>query len=343
MTIWYKILFDLGLYHGFYTDSICPDFSIASTRETAALARNNKLIFKGRDNTGTFLFEAKDDAGHPRIQLQSDAVITLILQLNNSDFYGFTDLPVPILTNSVWRYFFDGIHDELQREEISLQGPVFNYTFKISPKPLTIRIKDAAGTVISIVNYDDIYNDHIGPLAHQVNLTGHPKGIYTLDEYAGTTLFTTKIYLDGDLARTNIFGIMNIKASDLDYTAVKNFTITFAPLKRKWTYYIVASKEFDDCTFTVADIGNNADDGTSIGFNTLTLPPSDNNLLLLSNGTNTISAFQTIPAITSRQKPKENIQLNMLRTGSSSKTIIPNLPNPAMDKIIPDMFIFIQK
>jgi|GEM_PF-2021638 len=87
----YRHYFSLQLFHDFYADRICADFSIEPTTSCQRLLRGHRLIFKSSTN-GFVAIAPIDEAQHPDIPLAENLSFSFFLRLKNSDFINFTAL-----------------------------------------------------------------------------------------------------------------------------------------------------------------------------------------------------------------------------------------------------------
>jgi hypothetical protein len=85
-------LLDLLITHTYYTDGRCPDFAITPSVETARILRAHRCVM-GSSPAGARVSIASDSPAQPFLPLPPGAVLRFQLELRNSDFSFFTDLP----------------------------------------------------------------------------------------------------------------------------------------------------------------------------------------------------------------------------------------------------------
>lgn len=87
----YQRLFSLNIFHDYYRDQICPDFTVEPTRACRKLLQGHRLLVKPVVN-GLWVMVPVDDAQRPVIPLAESLTFTFLLKLNNPTFVSFTEL-----------------------------------------------------------------------------------------------------------------------------------------------------------------------------------------------------------------------------------------------------------
>lgn len=81
----FRPLLDLQVFHDYYADKLCPDFTITPTSDTDRLLRNHRCTLI-RLHNGIRLFTATTAEGAPLIPLPAPARLAFHLRLGNPDF-----------------------------------------------------------------------------------------------------------------------------------------------------------------------------------------------------------------------------------------------------------------
>lgn len=87
----YLPLFSLQLKHAYYNNSLCPDFHIEPSVDTAKVIKNHRCVLK-RFLNGIQMFYPVTGAGHPFVSFDDDLIFKFCLYLKNTNFPLFTDL-----------------------------------------------------------------------------------------------------------------------------------------------------------------------------------------------------------------------------------------------------------
>lgn len=88
----YSYFFRVELLHKYFANNVCNDFFITPSAQTQLVIKGSKMLAKQHGNT---LYTAlqTDDANNAFIIPSDKLVLTFFLQLNNSLFYNYTNLP----------------------------------------------------------------------------------------------------------------------------------------------------------------------------------------------------------------------------------------------------------
>jgi hypothetical protein len=148
----------------------------------------------------------------------------------------------------------------------SLRGPLFTYQFTLNGNPATVRmiVTDAEGNPVSVgkdTNGNSFPTNLLLTISNnnsfnqQIDLRDLPRGKYlmTIRNEANTvTLKSEKIYVDEQLERDNILGIVDIVYDSVTghlYGNTEEYKLQFQGAKTFWKYYIVnKSKNIDLAT-----------------------------------------------------------------------------------------------
>lgn len=88
----YRALLELALFHSYYRDGRCPDFTIEPSSETARLLRNHRCQCKTTSSAIHIAIAEAGSSGQPLVPLPAQTVLRFYLKLQRSDFALLTDL-----------------------------------------------------------------------------------------------------------------------------------------------------------------------------------------------------------------------------------------------------------
>ncbi|MCG8368741.1 MAG: hypothetical protein MJA27_36080 [Pseudanabaenales cyanobacterium] len=87
----YQRCFNLSIFHDYYRDNVCSDFTIEPTRACQKLLRGHRLILKPMVN-GLWVLMPVDAEQQPVLPLAESFTFTFLLKLKNPAFFSFTQL-----------------------------------------------------------------------------------------------------------------------------------------------------------------------------------------------------------------------------------------------------------
>lgn len=290
MNIFYTRILNLTIGHSYFKDGADRFVTLHPTAATDELLRNGKMLFKRLPNGITILYRTLDDESTPFVELEKNQRFTFVLKSANiNGFLNITDLDeslsktfstgnVVYFTNNPANVSSNRNNPEILTHEIidSLRGPLFTYQFTITGNPATVRmiVTNAEGNPVS-VGKDTDGNDLPATLSlpinssnsyeQQVDLRDLKRGRYLItirNEANTTTLKSEKIYVDEQLERDNILGIIDIVYDSVSghlYGNTEEYKLQFQGAKSFWKYYIVnKSKNIDLATdsLLISDSGS---------------------------------------------------------------------------------------
>ncbi|MGD2180608.1 hypothetical protein [Lusitaniella coriacea] len=94
----YQRFFSISIFHEYYRNKICSDFSIEPTQLCWKLIRGHRLILKNTAN-GLLMLMPVDEAQNPRFPLEKNIIFTFLLKLKNPRFASITSLDSDYRTN----------------------------------------------------------------------------------------------------------------------------------------------------------------------------------------------------------------------------------------------------
>ena len=270
MNIIYKRILNLAVGHSYFKDGLDRFVTLYPTNATDALLRNGKMLFKRLPNGVTVLYKTLDDEITPLVELEKDQHITFFIKapnktglLNITDFDESLARPygtgkIVYYTNNPANVSFNKNNPEILSSEIidSLRGPLFTYRFGITGNPATVKLiatdsdghpvsvgRDANGillpeTITLTISSGNLYEQ-------QIDLRDYQRGRYLItikntDE--SITLKTEEIYVDEQLEKDNILGIVDIvydAATNNLYGETEEYKLQFKNTATFWKYYII--------------------------------------------------------------------------------------------------------
>jgi hypothetical protein len=280
MNIFYKRILNLTVGHSYFKDGADRFVTLHTTAATDELLRNGKMLFKRLPNGVTILYRTLDDESTPFVELEKNQRFTFVLKSANiNGFLNITDLDeslsktfstgnVVYYTNNPANVSINRNNPEILTHEIidSLRGPLFTYQFTLNGNPATVRmiVTDAEGNPVSVgkdTNGNSFPTNLLLTISNnnsfnqQIDLRDLPRGKYlmTIRNEANTvTLKSEKIYVDEQLERDNILGIVDIVYDSVTghlYGNTEEYKLQFQGAKTFWKYYIVnKSKNIDLAT-----------------------------------------------------------------------------------------------
>ncbi|MDJ0703444.1 MAG: hypothetical protein QNJ46_09210 [Leptolyngbyaceae cyanobacterium MO_188.B28] len=87
----YQRCFSLKIFHEYYRDGVCSDFSIEPTRACQKLLNGHRLLIKPTVN-GLWVLRPLDGEQQPVFPLAESVTLTFLLKLKNPAFISFTQL-----------------------------------------------------------------------------------------------------------------------------------------------------------------------------------------------------------------------------------------------------------
>jgi len=229
----FRPLCTLAVAHAYYTNQACRDFDFLVPVDTAATIRNGKLLAKKRDGVLHVLFET-DAEGAPLVPL---AGITLRfgLQLQNPLFDNVT-APLPLAALPLYRNAATpGSLDPATG--VILTGRLLCHPLTRTARPVTVIIRNPAGQPLQTETITAEHNrDTIS-----ANLTGQAAGAYRVEESYPDQTATVTYYLDPELQRAGLFGMVEITIANDFHASPPSFLISFAARQERLNYYLVAS------------------------------------------------------------------------------------------------------
>lgn len=271
-TIYNKAL-ELELSHLFYTAAhkfnVNKQLDIFATSATADLVKKGRMRLV-RTGAGLNLFYQAYLDQVPAIPLikplveltgELEFVFALVIKPTDNSFLNTTDLDQGGTYSSGKIFLLDGtmpvgpavpppanpVNLTLTPSLLDqLRPSVFTYTFLPNTQGLLTDLEVkvfAEGSVTPVLTVNPVLaNPATGVYSVQIDLSGQSAGVYTLQAKNGATIeHTASLYIDTELARQNIFGIVRIKYPNPDYFyqgLPDTASYAFVAREVQWRYYI---------------------------------------------------------------------------------------------------------
>lgn len=247
----------LDVTHTYYGGA-CRDFTYIVPADTAALLKRAKMLLRVLDGRVHVLFEAAAD-GTPLLQLPGER-LRLGLQVANPAFFNFTTLPVaPGVGSAV--YANSAVATALAAPvAAAFTGRILTRPLSRTDRPVTVTVANAANQGPMPVTVSDA-----GQTSVSFELDVFAPGLFTVaEDYTGVPVtVTTSYYLDAELSRETLFGVVEIEVAAAFYAAPPTFTIALDAPSETINYYVVAVN-YTDTEFGQLGVAHNAPSGVPV-------------------------------------------------------------------------------
>ncbi|NEQ36052.1 MAG: hypothetical protein F6K40_07040 [Okeania sp. SIO3I5] len=210
----YKKLFELSIFHDYYTNDLCPDFILEPTIECRKILSGHRLIVRNKIN-GIIIIAPVDpeNENQPQIELAKDLQFTFILKLKNQKIVNFTE-----------RDFQGSIFFNLQQKQLEdgLKCPSFSNK-NIDTPGIVPLIEDKV-----ILYYQDLPADG-----------AEDKIKLSYEDLPGGQIVWGVIIID------------NNDSLPVDFSQSSDYQITFERKEQHWRYYLITNDDKEE--FLVKD------------------------------------------------------------------------------------------
>ncbi|MCW3104358.1 MAG: hypothetical protein JWO09_2798 [Bacteroidetes bacterium] len=356
----YKKLFNTVIAHNFYVDNISrKDLAVVPTQETMQVMKNGNMIFRTSAD-GFRVFYRADDDGSSFVDFSNLRLVFAVQLENIAAFLNFTNLDGtnPYKAGKII-YFTNAVNvlaNELTYKLLdSLRPAMFTYQF---PKTLVtgtvgkLVITGPDNTVVTPTypNPDAIPKTSAGTFVYPISFTGMQKGIYKFETFIdGTPNAIELIYIDNELAKQNVFGIVDIKvinANDSSFppepsppfppspplplvTASRVYTMRFVRRVTQWRYIVVLKSPSISPLDTIGIVDGEPTQEPYLHL-LFTAPPVSTTVngfpaKIFNSNSLTIPYFET---------PKKN--LNIKKDPGLGVMVLKNIPGPPLGVVSAD-------
>jgi len=266
----YIKLFNTRLEHDFYVSGITKDLIVMPTIETAVAMKNSNMIFRMEDAGFRILYRV-DDVGEPFIDFKNVRLVFGVQIKNATEFSNITSLStIPGYSADKIMYISNTPNVTTAALAITfldyLRTSIFNYEFPqtgASNDAATISIfKDGVDVTPAFPDPTNVNANSAGSFFYPVDFSNKPRGLYEFKTKINPSgsLITKTVYVDNDLAKQNVFAIMELLAKDgkpvnygNNYPANREYSLAFEKRETQWKY-IVILKSFDPNALPTIDI-----------------------------------------------------------------------------------------
>lgn len=339
MTIRFNTLFSLEVRHDYYGGA-CGDVGFVVPGDVAWLMRGAGLLAKSIDGTLHVFYRAAG-TGAPAPSA-AGRTVRLGLLVQSPSFANITEGFDP---GAGALYYRNGAAaDALDAPvRVPLGGHVFSWRLTRAARPMTVTLEDAAGRTLRT---EKVTSENDRPVV-SFDLTGVAPGALTIQEThaGGVTRRAMATYLDPELWREGVFGVVEIAVAPSFYKSAPSFTIAFQSRLETLRYYVVAKgfSNGDVDQLAVKDQGfGEPGHPDEVKFEKV-LPEQlsedeKSRTELLGRDGARVLLFRSLSAVTRRQSGRKRIQLMR-----NSEPLIENLPQPGRDRGTADLVVHLSK
>lgn len=361
MQIAFAKLFQVAIFHNFYTSKIGEDFRITPTDNCRRLLNKYRLLFKETATGFTVLYEigaTTNDTAHPLVPIAEEVRFSFMLQSNNPYLVNYSKLPLDVPDGRM--YYLSNLNDNVKEGKLLLQaaasGDYLSSQDLIELKPQIFDYSDKSAKTSVDLEIQNQFSDPLiersipvleGKFSYPVKLRPYGPGQYRLLIDGGEA---AKFYASDELTGKNVFGLIDIfrsshvpavyqftdAANNHDVTA-KNYTIQIDNRKTVWKYFVVLKYSlFKDKSPDKWPAQWHQKVHISYpSAPPMNWPPLKDDLRTMADGRRAIP-FESHAELPLRQKPIKGIQLAPQSENDGFVSRIENLPNPSITQIKPD-------
>jgi hypothetical protein len=335
MTTRFLVLCTLDVTHVYYGGQ-CRDFTYVIPDDAARLLRRGRLLTRTLDGKLYVLFEA-DDNDAPLTPMPG-AAMRIGLRLNNSFFSNFTALAFsPGSAVAVYR---NGAGDTQlgAPTTAALAGSLLTAALSQSARPVSVTVSNAGGVGPPPIEVTAAADQE----SASFDLAGFAPGLYTVVEtYPGNVQNTRAFYVDPELAREPLFGVVEIAIAAGFYAAPPAFSIAFDAREETLKYYVVGGN-YTDAEFDQIGVAQLSANGPPEITFARKLPaafaPSDLPPELVAPGGVKLALFESTAPVKRRAGGYARVQLSR-----QNDVIISNLPQVTPDRPNADLIVHLSK
>jgi hypothetical protein len=155
VTTRYKILFSIELQNEYYSSLRCRDFSMMPSTETAALMRNQQMLYKVVGNSLVVLIKV-NEADEPFVIINPDHKFLFYLALANPVFTTITNLDFDRFPRE--RYYFSNLTENRVADSLFISAPIGVYNNALAYKPGDLA-DDSTGNIFECIQTTGGGND----------------------------------------------------------------------------------------------------------------------------------------------------------------------------------------
>ena len=328
-------LFTLSVIHAYYA-GLCPDFAFTVPSDTARLLEGGRLFAKVIRDELAVVYELNGAQTGPRVT-STGRRLRFGLRLVNPDFRNFTALPaVPpgtlhIYGNRTTPTSLDAA------ETLACTADVFAHPLSGTTRPVTVSVLRGGATLRTETVAD-------GRASASFDLRGLDPGRIEIEEtFAGPVTHRTPYYLDTEMRREGVFGIVELDVMAGFYASPPAFRVAFDSRGETLKYYVVVSNysNADFAALTVKDGGFAEEGRPEITFSKV-LPAAftadDLPATTLAAPGSSLVLFKSQSPVRRSAQPRRKLQLK-----KNADALIEHLPQPGSSKTTADLVVHLSK
>ena len=335
----FKPLFSLEVTHAYYGGA-CGDVGFVVPQDVAQLLRGAGLLAK-IINGALHVFYQAAATGAPARSVAGKSV-RIGLKVQSPSFANITEGFDPGAGTLYYRNgAAPGVLDAPAR--VMLGGHLFSWPLTRADRPVKVTLRDAAG---SALRTETVTTQGDRPVV-SFYLTGMAPGALTLEEAypGGVTNGPVAAYVDPELWREGVFGMVELAVAPAFYDSAPRFTVGFQARLETLRYYVVAKgfSSGDVDQLAVKDQGF-GEPGHSDEVKFEKVPPTQlsadekSRTELLGKDGGRVLLFRSLSAVTRQQSGRKRIQLMR-----NTEPLIENLPQPGRDRGTSDLIVHLSK
>jgi putative component of toxin-antitoxin plasmid stabilization module len=364
LQIRFEKLFEVEIYHNFYSDGISADFSITPTASCRRLLREYGLLFRMTAKGFAVFYEVAPPGMDTAISLKpiaEDVRFSFMLQSRNPLLNNYTDIPLDNSPGGI--YYLHNLNGNVQssqlllssdtaseylngQDALELRAQTFAHEFETANAAERIEVLDQFSTPVIQQTVQIVE----GRFSYPVDLRPFGAGGFTLRIENGDT---HRFYAGDELIGKNLFGIIDIfrhddvpgayqftDAANAHAVTPKTYTVKLDNRKTFWKYFLVLKYHpFRDKP--PSEWPNKWRKKLKIIYPSdppIEFKPQMENLRIMADGSPAIP-FEAPSALPLQQAPVKGIHLQPNGDGNGhaadSLRRIDNLPTPAIASVLP--------
>lgn len=318
----FRTLFTVRISHAYY-DGVCRDFQFVLPNETVRILRGGRAMIKELEGVHHIIVEV-DESNVPLGEFAGGR-LRLGLKLVNPYFTNITSVGDDF-ASVVQVYGNRDNYKVLQPAETAVPVAArLIHPLAAAVRPVTVVLKNRIGEHLRREVIADAERTEVA-----FELGGISPGMFTVEEYSSGYTESARYYLDPDLRRLGISGIIEIDVDERFYSGEPpEFEIAFEARQERLVYQVIARNygRADAEELSIVDSGS----GKPVNF----APPD---FLPADNPADSVIVFTSDGLVSRRQQGRKRMQLM-----KKEDVLITHLPQPGADKADAKMTIHILK
>lgn len=322
----YKALFQVRIFHGYYTKGYAKDFSIQPCEQTSVMLRRHRMLFREVENGFDVLIPMANETD-PLIAIGSDMKMSIALFLKNSSFPAFSDIAAKTSFDQI--YFLNnlmlGETLELPTTNwklVQTKARSFNYSLESEATDIRLKITDPFGVIV----FNDSMKRSGASFSHLVDIGSRVTGKYSFEATIdGVVHMPVDYFLSDDLNQKRPFAVLDFFSSELSLEYSTHYTLTFNPSKAQWKYLVTLGKDYTGNTLFIKDTKDEPTVAFKLTRNEVLTKGST-----VSFESVNIADQEKVKEITFSEAPIADFDLIIKRNDNGDEIEIKKLPNPSI-------------